>query len=454
MCGVYAAGVQATFIRQSPLIRVKQNMKPTIIHRARFALPRPGILLENAVVPVSNDGRVVDPYSLPAAHVETGKEIFDWGDAIIIPGLVNAHAHLELTALHRQLTNFSAFTDWALRLIQKRRTWTPELYRRSTKEGVHLALHSGTTMVGDIASGNGWNTFSGEYPRRVIFEETLGLSPDLAEPAMAKIHDLFDQSVGERSRPLQVHAVSPHAPYSTSGDLYRRAVAFAKNHRAPWTTHAAETREELRFFETGDGDFREFLTYLGALPENWRAPGKHPVVWLDALGILGSSCLLAHCNYLDDDAVARIARSKSSVVYCPRSHEFFGHEKHPIRRLLDAGIPVALGTDSLACNDSLSIIDEMRHIHAKRKDITSEEIFRAATIHGATALGFPDQLGQLARGFFADMAILDIPPDIKPNRLLDQILEGAGDWRATVINGRPMASAHITRGNADTGCEV
>jgi cytosine/adenosine deaminase-related metal-dependent hydrolase len=413
-------------------------MFPKIIHRARFVLIQPEILLENAAVPVSEDGHVLEPYCGPATYMETGAEVVDWGDAIILPGLVNAHAHLELTALRGRLREFSSFTDWALRLIHERRTWTPEDYRRSTEEGARLALASGTTLVGDIASGDGWNALSGGYPRRVVFEETLGLSPDLAEPAMEKIHVLFNQAGRGEARPSQVHAVSPHAPYSTSGELYRRAAAFAQSRKTQWTTHAAETAEELRFFETGDGEFREFLTRLGALPENWRAPGLHPVAWLDALGILGPSCLLAHCNYLNDDVIARIARSKSSVVYCPRSHAFFGHENHPIRRLIDAGIPVALGTDSLASNDSLSLIDEMRYLYARRKDLTPGEILRAATVHGAAALGFAGRLGCLTPGFFADMIVLDLPAGIKSNRLTDQILEGAGCWRATIINGRRL----------------
>ena len=413
-----------------------KHMATKTIHCARFVLTRPEIILENAAIAVSEDGHILDIYSRPRKHTESATETFDWGDAIIMPGLVNAHAHLELTALHRRLTEFSSFTDWALKLINERRAWTPGDYRRSTEEGARLALMSGTTLVGDVASGNGWDALSDEYPRRVVFEETLGLDPYLAEPAMAKIHALFDQADRGMLRSLHVHAVSPHAPYSTSGELYRRVAALAQSRKMPWTTHIAETLAELRFFEKGDGEFRVFLTRLGALPENWRAPGIHPIAWLDALGILGPSCLLVHCNYLTDNVIDSITRSKSSVVFCPRSHAFFGHGSHPVRRLLDAGVTVALGTDSLASNDSLSLLDEMRYLYVRRKDLTPEEILRAGTINGAAALGFGDRLGYLAPGLFADMTVLNLPAGIKTVRLADQLLEGAGQWYATVINGR------------------
>ena len=402
---------------------------------------RPERLRENAAVSVGVDGRILQVGAWNEARSNAGAEaeIVDWGDAILLPGLVNAHAHLELTALHGQLTHFDSFTDWALKLIRARREWPPQDYRTSLKKGMLLALSSGTTLMGDItSSGCGWNVnddSSSPSPRRVVFEEALGLMPELADSAMARIRALFDQSDQGESLPLQTHAISPHAPYSTSGELYRKSAAFARNHNVPWTTHVAETPGELEFFETGGGEFREFLLRLGALPDDWIPPKIHPVVWLDEMNLLQSSSLLAHCNYLDDDAIACIARARANVVYCPRSHAFFGHEHHPLRKLLDAGVNVALGTDSLASNDSLNMLDEMRFLYSHRRDIAPQEIFAAATASGATALGFAEKLGCLDRGYCADMAVLELPPSVKSERLLDQILEGAGQCRATIING-------------------
>jgi cytosine/adenosine deaminase-related metal-dependent hydrolase len=218
--------------------------------------------------------------------------------------------------------------------------------------------------------------------------------------------------------------------------LYRAAADFARRRGVLLATHAAETRAELQFLQTGTGEFRDFLGQIGALPKGWMPPQSSPIPYLDSLGVLGRDCLLIHCNYMDPESMAAILAASSTIVYCPRSHAFFGHEQHPIRQLLDCGIHVALGTDSLASNSSLSMIDEMRFLSNRRKDIKPEEIFRAATAGGAAALGFRGALGLLKRGYCADLAVIELPQNLKPRRLLSQILEGAGECIATVVGGQ------------------
>jgi cytosine/adenosine deaminase-related metal-dependent hydrolase len=159
-----------------------------------------------------------------------------------------------------------------------------------------------------------------------------------------------------------------------------------------------------------------------------------PVQYLESLGVL-NNLILIHCNYLDSVSLSRILESDSSVVYCPRSSTFFGHENHPVRQLLDMGVNVALGTDSLASNESLSMLDEMRFLARLRKDLKAEEVLRLATLNGAAALGFGGQSGRLALGYRADMTVLDMPATAVSRNLAAQILEGAGECVGTIVDG-------------------
>jgi aminodeoxyfutalosine deaminase len=404
------------------------------VHRAKYVLAEPDLLLSNAAVHISDPGRIsrVEPWHDPPAIA--GIEVMDWGNAVIIPGLINAHAHLELTALHGQLTSFSSFTDWISQLIDRRRLWTREQFLDSARTGAHAALSSGTTLVGDVtSSGFAWEAACGTDLRRVVFQEAIGLSPTNTDQVLSQLESMLDCTP---PNPLLLHGISPHAPYSVSPELYQRLAEMARSRQLLLATHIAETRAEIRFLETGTGEFKDFLSARGLLPDHWKYPEMAPIAYLDSLGVLGQSCVLVHGNYLDQASIGRILNTRSSVVYCPRSHDFFGHDMHPARKLLDSGINVALGTDSLASNSSLSMLDEMRYLFKARRDLKPEEIFRAATLNGAAALSFGGVLGRLRRGYWADLTVLEIPQSLGSRQLLTQILEGAGECIATIVQGR------------------
>jgi len=410
-------------------------------HKARFVLADSNLLLQNAVVYVSSSGRIsgIEPWN--NASVNPRVQVVDWGSALLMPGLINAHAHLELTSLHEKLTRFGSFTDWISQLIRCRRLWTAEDFAVSAAKGAQLSLASGTTLVGDItSSGMGWKATIGNNLRRTVFEEVLSLAPDQAGRAILQLSQRFEQA---EPNSIQVHGISPHAPYSVSAELYTRAAELSRKRRMLLTTHLAETRAEIEFLEGGTGEFKDFLAVEGVLPNEWKPPKLSPVQFLDNLGVLGPLCILVHCNYLDRESIRRIRKAKSSVVYCPRSHEFFGHENHPVRRLLDAGINVAMGTDSLASNSSLSMIDEMRFLVKKRRDLAPEEIFQMATRNGAAALRHASVLGCLKRGCYADMAVLELPETLKPHQFLSQIMEGAGECIATIVQGQTAWQKYI-----------
>jgi cytosine/adenosine deaminase-related metal-dependent hydrolase len=403
------------------------------IHRAKYVLAEADLLLSDAAVSVSDPGRIsrVEPWHGPPCSLEA--EVVDWGSAVIVPGLVNAHTHLELTRLAGRLTRFESFADWIGQLVAARRSWSRDDYLESARAGARCALASGTTLVGDIsASGVSREALAREPLRKVVFEEVLGLLPESAAESLRALAERLDRVTPDE---LLCSGVSPHAPYSVSPELFRAAADVARRRGLPLAVHTAETEGELEFLRSGRGELRALVDRLGALPEGWEPPGVSPVVYFEMLGILDRPAVLAHCNYLDEDSMARICKSRSSVVYCPRSHAFFGHGPHPVRQLLDLGANVALGTDSLASNQSLSMIDEMRFLAGRRRDLRPEEIFRMATLNGAAALGFGGVLGRLRRGYWADMAVLEIPENLAARNLAAQVLEGAGECVATIVRG-------------------
>ena len=401
------------------------------IHRAKFVLADSDLLLQNAAVYVSEPGRISRVEAWDGRR-EPGWRIFDWGSAVIMPGLVNAHAHLELTSLSQRIRDFSSFTDWLWQLIQLRNNWKTEDYLASSREGARLCVANGTTLVGDISSsGLSWRALKIEKLRKVVFEEILGLSPDKLPERLSSLKARI--SAVEPDERLRI-GISPHAPYTVSPELYQAIGQTAAQSTMLVATHVAETEPERRFLMDGTGEFHDFLARMEVLPADWTPPGVPPLEYLEKLGVL-HNLILIHCNYLDSDSASRILEGHSSVVYCPRSSAFFGHKNHPVRQLLDMGVNVALGTDSLASNDSLSILDEMRFLSRLRKDLKAEEIIRLATLNGAAALGFGGQLGRLARGYWADMTVLDLPENAGGRNMAQQILEGAGTCVGTVVEG-------------------
>ena len=409
------------------------------VHIARYVLAEAGMLHRNAAVHISDPGRItrLEPWQSPPPNLQT--KVIDWGSAIILPGLVNAHSHLELSRWKRRAGGPGTFTVWLQDLIGKRRKWSREDFLESVREGALLSLSAGTTLVGDISTaGVSGEALKTEKLRKVVFEEVLSFAPDQADDCLAGLRRRLQRTECDS---LLNSGVSPHAPYSVSPRLYREVAELARAMGLRLATHVAESREELEFLARGTGDLRSFLTGLDAWQAGWVAPGMPPVPYLDGLGCLEQPAILVHCNYLDEDSMALVLSRSCSIVYCPRSHAFFGHDPHPVRRLLDMGINVAIGTDSLASNDSLSILDEMRFLFRTRKDLKCDEILRMATLNGAVALDFGNVLGRLRRGCWADMTILRLPDGINDRHVLSQVLEGAGECLATVVQGEIVWSS-------------
>ncbi len=355
---------------------------------------------------------------------------------VVIPGLVNAHVHLDLTRLADTPLPRGPFVPWVSALMRERAGWSDSNLSGSIRLGIQSTLAAGVTAVGDIdGSGEVGRAQDQHGPRGIAFRERVGFRPESANSVLSELEE------GAWSSEHLRFGISPHAPYSCSAELYRGVDQIARRLDCRWATHIAETHEELEFLRSGTGPLRDLLESLDKLPGAWRPPGASPIEYLEGLGVLRSECLLVHANYLSDDDIGRIAAAGASVVYCPRSHAFFQHDAHPWPRLRAAGVPVALGTDSLGSNDSLSVLDEMRFLVADVGGCSPELAFELATIGGAAAMGRGD-IGRLRVGGPADLAILQLADEIdRPSDVFQALLDPGTRVCETWIGGQRVWSA-------------
>ncbi|MFQ3651060.1 MAG: amidohydrolase family protein [Gemmataceae bacterium] len=297
----------------------------------------------------------------------------DLGDVALLPAFVNAHTHLDLCGMAGLAPPGPDFPAWLRQIIRHRHSRSPEAVTEDIRYGIAECLRLGTAVVGDISGdGASWPLLAQSPLRGIVFRELLGLTPQRAETAIQTLQAWKQTAATAHLRP----GLSPHAPYSVHRDVF----AAAGSAGLPVCTHLAESREELELLEQHQGPFVEFLESVGV----WHPPGLlgSPHEVLAALAP-ARPCLLAHGNFLDPDTPGL---ASAVVVYCPRTHAAFGHPPHPFRAMLERGVRVVLGTDSLASNPDLDMLAEVRYIYEHHTDIPIEQLLRLAT--DAEALGF------------------------------------------------------------------
>jgi len=356
---------------------------------------------------------------LPSRYLEAPVRAFP--RSLLLPGWVNAHSHLNLTAALGLLRGSAdRFTDWIRDLLRLQQSWPTRIVEQSVVAGLDLLASTGTTTVAHVSTLPELEPFLAHPMRSVVFHEPIGFRAEQADPLARQAEEWLDAAgalIDDSGSTRVTLGIAPHAPYSVSPELYQRLAALAALRALPLSTHVSETVDEIEFLRTGAGPFRALLEERGAWDPSWKPPGVSPVRYLADLGILERPGLAVHCNYLSDEDAALLGQSRLVPTWCPGSHRFFGHRAYPALRLMEAGASPALGTDSAASNAGLNMLREVRLAAEACSEVDRSGWLEAATRTGARALGLGERTGSLETGKAADLQVLEAQAEMQSDPL-------------------------------------
>lgn len=403
--------------------------------RARWLATMAGRPIENGAVLV-HEGRVVAAGRWETLAGYGRRAVEDAGDCVLVPGLVNAHTHLELSDCTQGERPTDGLEGWLTRMLTRTRIEPAELERKSEaacRIGAEASLQFGVTTVGDISRQCHVTrpALRGGPLRVVSFGEVMAMAQrrGLLEERLTRAADTVCASQSLRI------GISPHSPYSIEVQGYTCCLEVAKQHGMPLATHLAETPSEREFLEQHSGPLKAlwdaWLSWDDQVP---RFAGG-PIRMAKELGLLDYPAVLAHVNYVDNAELALLAAGRASVVYCPRTHAYFGHPPHRFREMLAAGINVALGTDSCASSPDLNLLDDLRLVHKTHPELGLQTVWEMGTVNGARSLGMQEEVGQVAPGFWADLVAFPVRGSEPLREVLESQSRPAGVW----VAGRKVA---------------
>jgi cytosine/adenosine deaminase-related metal-dependent hydrolase len=358
-----------------------------------------------------DDGRIADIGPLDRLHREYPGEVKEFPGCAIMPGLVNAHSHLELTHFPswklRKGIDYSprTYVDWVIQIIKIRRALTRTELEHSVMEGIRVSLECGTTTIGEIITDRALIPIYETTPiRGRLYLEAIGQDPLRTGSLLDDLEHTMNSFANDRLRP----GISPHAPHTLSAGFLKDLAGLAVSRSVPSVVHLSESREEETFMAESSGKIAELL-YSFAGWENYIPSPRHTTsaAYLESLGVLNPMTSAVHCVHVTPDDVHILKKCGVNAILCPRSNERLAVGKAPAALLKKCGVPLALGTDSLASNDSLSLWDEMRFLINEFPTVFSpQEVLEMATIGSARALKLDGGVGSLEKGKHADFLVL------------------------------------------------
>lgn len=414
------------------------------LYAASYILPISSPPIPGGAVAVEN-GCIVETGTLADLRSRYACPVHDFPGCAILPGLVNPHTHLELTHFPswkiRKGIDYSprTYVDWIIQVIKIRRALSPKELDLSVREGLRICLEAGTTAIGEILTDRSLLPLyadSGLTGR--LFFEAIGHDPVRYSQLVSDLDTAIATFAGGEFFP----GISPHAPHTVSEHLHQEVQRIAVKRDIPRVIHLAESREESDFFFDSSGKIAELL-YPHVRWEQYLPPQRRTTAttWLDGLGVFSGTISAVHCVQLTPSDVDILSKRGVGVVLCPRSNDKLAVGRAPVALLKKFSIPLALGTDSLASNDSLSLWDEMRYLLDLFPGIfTPSEVLSMTTTIPARQLALADKIGSLDAGKRGDLLVMKLPSRHGSGEGLLEALIHSGELLRVYLAGHPVVS--------------
>jgi 5-methylthioadenosine/S-adenosylhomocysteine deaminase len=384
---------------------------------ARYVMPVTAPWIEDGAVLLRDDEivEVGTAADLVARHPE--EEVRDFGLAAILPGFVDVHTHLEYSVF-RGLVDDAPYSKWKMQLLEKEKRLEPKDWDDSAELGVLEAIQSGITTVADMTStGASLRAATAAGLRGIFYRAVATMDRSRVTEVIADaLEDIATWRLFAEGSPVRI-GIAPHSPYSCHPQVYRAVGELARIEGLPVATHVAGTKDEYNFVKWGSSPMAYDVQNAGDWDEfPWMPTGVSPMRYLLQYGVFDVPNFVAvHAVHLDDDDFQILVDYDVAVAYCPRCNAKLGMGVAPLKRFMDRGIRIGIGTDSPASNNTIDFFDEMRigllmqrAVTLDVESFTAARMIRMATIWGARALRMEDEVGSLEPGKQADIVVVDL----------------------------------------------